>query len=101
MATGSIKNKPNNIGSYTDITSRQTFANRFVFPSDGYLETIQVGGITNCRLYGKNATSESDTRITVKSPGNELTSVVFVHQGMQAYVYAYAGTGWARFYPLS
>lgn len=100
MATGTIKNKPNNIGNYTDITSRQTFADRFVFPSEGYLELIQSGGNTNCRVYGENATSESDTRVTVKAPGNELTMVIYVRQGMQAYVYSFSGNGWARFYPL-
>lgn len=101
MASGTIKSNPNNIASYTDITSRNTFANRYTFPCDGYLELIESGGNTDGRLYGKNATSENDTRITVKSPANNKTGVVFVREGMQFYIYSFSGTGWARFYPLT
>lgn len=92
----------NNLLSYVDLSSYNSFSNRYTFPSDGYLEIYAGGGgNVSCRIYGANATADTDTRLTLKEVTNETSKIINVKKEMSVYQYALTQTSWIRFYPLS
>lgn len=88
--------KANKLESKTNIGGYNSFANRYTFPGDGYLELGSTG--TNACIYGSNATSDSDTRVTIQTPANTIISL-FVRKGMSAYIVQSGKT--IYYYPLS
>lgn len=92
----------NNLLSVVDLSSYNSFNNRYTFQSNGYLE-IYAGGSGNvsCRIFGANATADTDTRLTLKETTNETSKIISVKKGMSVYHYALSQTSWIKYYPLS
>lgn len=92
----------NNLLSYVDLSSYNSFSNRYTFQSNGYLEIYAGGGgNVSCRIFGANATADTDTHLTLKEGTNETSKVISVKKGMSVYQYALTQSSWIRFYPLS
>ena len=85
----------NTFGTAFTITET-TFATAYVLPSDGYA----MAGATGCtvRIYGANATADSDPHISITSPADTAVAT-FVRKGMK--VYRSTGSSGATFVPFS
>lgn len=92
----------NNLLSVVDLSSYNSFNNRYTFQSNGYLEIYAGGGgNVSCRIFGANATADTDTRLTLKETTNEASKIISVKKGMSVYHYALSQASWVKYYPLS
>lgn len=106
MATSTITNNAfNKIGQSVDIHTYNSISNRYVCPSDGYLD-IGVkgsGGRVQVYMYGTDSDENTHRPVIYLEGGSDwIFTPVYVHRGMKVYCEVISGSfSEFRFFPLS